>query len=129
MGIGLPPVRPLSPAQNNEVYLDIVETINVLMTAKGTVLRADVSGKVLMKCLLTGMPELKIGLNDSAADGGDPGGAAGAGGYSGGAGGRAGVQLDDVAFHQCVDLVLCRACVPSRTHTGAWTWPGSAPKK
>ena len=58
--------------KKNEVYLDIVESINVLMTAKGThlapqravaaltprgcagvVLRSDVSGKIQMKCFLT----------------------------------------------------------------------------
>ncbi len=64
--------------KKNEVYLDIVESINVLMTAKGTplqprhprphlhsaltfcpvrtpgaVLRSDVTGKVLMKCFLS----------------------------------------------------------------------------
>ncbi|PWA93767.1 Rhodanese-like domain-containing protein [Artemisia annua] len=30
----------------------------------GTVLRYDVTGKVLMKWLLSGMPDLKLGLND-----------------------------------------------------------------
>ena len=58
--------------KKNEVYLDIVESINVLMTAKGAqlapqrcgrgshaascagvVLRSDVSGKIQMKCFLT----------------------------------------------------------------------------
>jgi AP-2 complex subunit mu-1 len=39
--------------KKNEVYLDIVETVNVLMTAKGTVLRSDVTGRVLMKCYLS----------------------------------------------------------------------------
>lgn len=30
----------------------------------GTVLRCDVTGKVVMKCFLSGMPDLKLGLND-----------------------------------------------------------------
>ena len=30
----------------------------------GNVLRCDVTGKVLMKCFLSGMPDLKLGLND-----------------------------------------------------------------
>ena len=30
----------------------------------GSVLRCDVTGKVLMKCFLSGMPDLKLGLND-----------------------------------------------------------------
>ena len=30
--------------KKNEVYLDVIESVNVLMSVKGTVLRADVSG-------------------------------------------------------------------------------------
>jgi hypothetical protein len=30
----------------------------------GTTLRCDVTGKILMKCFLSGMPDLKLGLND-----------------------------------------------------------------
>lgn len=30
----------------------------------GVVLRCDVTGKILMKCFLSGMPDLKLGLND-----------------------------------------------------------------
>ena len=30
----------------------------------GVVLRSDVTGKILMKCFLSGMPDLKLGLND-----------------------------------------------------------------
>ena len=30
----------------------------------GNVLRCDVTGKILMKCFLSGMPDLKLGLND-----------------------------------------------------------------
>ncbi|PWA94658.1 clathrin adapter complex subunit [Artemisia annua] len=34
------------------------------MQLKGIVLRSDVTGKVLMKWLHSGMPDLKLGLND-----------------------------------------------------------------
>jgi len=40
--------------KKNEVFLDIIESINLLMSAKGTVLRSDVMGKVMMKCFLSG---------------------------------------------------------------------------
>ncbi|CAF2142502.1 unnamed protein product [Brassica napus] len=50
--------------KKNEVFLDIVESVNLLMSSKGNVLRCDVTGKVLMKCFLSGMPDLKLGLND-----------------------------------------------------------------
>ena len=46
------------------MYLDILEQVNVLMNSKGTVLRCDVNGKMTMKSFLTGMPEIKVGLND-----------------------------------------------------------------
>ncbi|PWZ19762.1 AP-2 complex subunit mu [Zea mays] len=50
--------------KKNEVFLDIVESVNLLMSSKGSVLRCDVTGKILMKCFLSGMPDLKLGLND-----------------------------------------------------------------
>ena len=46
------------------MFLDVLEAVNLLMSQKGTVLRGDVSGKIMMKTFLTGMPECKFGLND-----------------------------------------------------------------
>lgn len=34
------------------------------IVVSGSVLRCDVTGKILMKCFLSGMPDLKLGLND-----------------------------------------------------------------
>jgi AP-2 complex subunit mu-1 len=78
--------------KKNEAFVDVVENINLLMSAKGTVLRADVDGQILMRAYLSGMPECKFGLNDKlvldkaerAADNA--------------------VRLDDCQFHQCVQL-------------------------
>lgn len=102
--------------KTNEVFLDVVEEVNLLMgtggeggggirgltlnpfqymlpsnpshhpspcpapppTSPGSVLRCDVVGRILMKCHLSDMPELRLGLND---------------------------KLEDVTFHQCVNLV------------------------
>ena len=50
--------------KKNEVFLDIIETVNMLMSNKGSVLRCDVNGKVVMKVFLSGMPDVKLGLND-----------------------------------------------------------------
>ncbi|MQL88896.1 hypothetical protein Taro_021466 [Colocasia esculenta] len=81
-----------------KVFLDIVESVNLLMSSKGSVLRCDVTGKILMKCFLSGMPDLKLGLNDKIglekesqlkskpAKSGKT------------------IELDDVTFHQCVNL-------------------------
>merc|ERR1712166_1727232 len=50
--------------KNNEVYIDALENVNLLMSSKGSVLRKDVSGRVMMKTYLTGMPECKFSMND-----------------------------------------------------------------
>ncbi|KAL2322904.1 hypothetical protein Fmac_027283 [Flemingia macrophylla] len=84
--------------KKNEVFLDIVESVNLLMSSKGSVLRCDVTGKILMKCFLSGMPDLKLGLNDKI-------------GLEKEAqlksrptkSGKT-IELDDVTFHQCVNL-------------------------
>jgi AP-1 complex subunit mu len=48
----------------NEVFLDVVEKLNILVSAQGNVLRSEILGAVKMKSFLSGMPELKLGLND-----------------------------------------------------------------
>lgn len=52
--------------KKNEVFLDVIEKLNCLVAANGTVLHSEILGSVKMKCHLTGMPELKLGLNDKA---------------------------------------------------------------
>jgi AP-2 complex subunit mu-1 len=39
--------------KKNEVYLDIIESVSLLMSPKGTVLRASATGVIAMKCFLT----------------------------------------------------------------------------
>merc|ERR1711957_72103 len=48
----------------NNAFLDVVEKVNSLISAKGTMIRSEILGFVNMKCCLTGMPVLKLGLND-----------------------------------------------------------------
>lgn len=50
--------------KKNEVYLDIIEEVNLIMSSKGQILRSDVNGKVVMKVFLSGMPDVKLGLNE-----------------------------------------------------------------
>lgn len=89
--------------RKNEAFVDVIEDVNLLMSATGTVLRADVSGMIMMRAYLSGTPECKFGLNDrllldnSASSKGGPGrertrAAAGS------------VTLEDCQFHQCVKL-------------------------
>ncbi|KAL9252513.1 AP-2 complex subunit mu-like protein [Drosera capensis] len=90
--------------KKNEVFLDVVESVNLLISSKGSVLRCDVTGKILMKCFLSGMPDLKLGLNDKIGLEKDSrlkpvlqkGGASDISGKT--------IELDDVMFHQCVNL-------------------------
>jgi AP-2 complex subunit mu-1 len=79
--------------KKNELYLDVIESVNLLMSVKGTILKADVIGKVTMNSKLSGMPECQFGMNDKllmekeskkSAD--------------------KGINIDDLKFHQCVRL-------------------------
>lgn len=79
--------------RKNEVFLDVVESVNLLVNANGSVVRSEILGAVKMKCYLSGMPELRLGLNDKAMF--ETTGRA--------AHGKA-VDMEDVKFHQCVRL-------------------------
>ena len=48
----------------NEIFLDVIEKLNILVSANGNVLRSEIIGRVHMRSYLSGMPELKLGLND-----------------------------------------------------------------
>ncbi|KAJ1882362.1 clathrin associated protein complex medium subunit [Coemansia sp. RSA 1722] len=109
--------------KKNEAFVDVIESVNLILSAKGTVLRADVQGQIVMRSFLSGMPECKFGLNDKlvldrdAASGalGRSGGGSGAlssgsrslgtrAGGMGGVGDGESVEIADCQFHQCVRL-------------------------
>ena len=48
----------------NEIFLDVVERLNILVSNNRNVLRSEILGTVKMRSSLSGMPELKLGLND-----------------------------------------------------------------
>ena len=50
--------------RRNELFLDVLENVNLLMSPQGQVLSSHVAGRVLMKSFLSGMPECKFGIND-----------------------------------------------------------------
>jgi len=54
--------------RKNEVFIDVLEAVNLLMSSKGVVLRADVSGKIVMKTYLSGMPEVREGNREQGRD-------------------------------------------------------------
>ncbi|KAK9467450.1 Mu homology domain-containing protein [Lipomyces arxii] len=85
--------------RRNEVFVDVFEDVNLLMSAAGVVLRADVAGQIILRAYLSGMPECKFGLNDQMMidnDENHPRKTANAAAGS--------VTLEDCQFHQCVRL-------------------------
>lgn len=84
--------------RKNEVFIDVLESVNLLMSSKGAVLRADVSGKVIMKAYLTGMPECKFGLNDKLLMEKE------AKNNPNRRRTNSGIVIDDLTFHRCVKL-------------------------
>jgi len=69
--------RPDIMYKNNEIFVDVVEEVNLLMSNTGAVLKCDAAGRILVKAFLSGMPELRVGLSDTP---------------------------EDITFHQCVNL-------------------------
>lgn len=102
--------------RKNEAFVDVIEDVNLLMSATGTVLRADVNGQIVMRAYLSGTPECKFGLNDrllldndAAGPGSSSAGGANMGSKIGGSSSKTkaaagSVTLEDCQFHQCVKL-------------------------
>ncbi|KAK5683007.1 AP-1 adaptor complex mu subunit Apm1 [Elasticomyces elasticus] len=79
--------------RKNEVFLDVVESLNLLVSSTGNVLRSEILGAVKMKCYLSGMPELRLGLNDKVMFEATNRTSRGKS-----------IEMEDVKFHQCVRL-------------------------
>ncbi|NXX01783.1 AP1M2 protein, partial [Larus smithsonianus] len=92
--------------KKNEVFIDVIESVNLLVrlghgdlqtgrggvSATGSVLLSEVVGTIKLKVFLSGMPELRLGLNDRVLF------------ELTGRGKNKSVELEDVKFHQCVRL-------------------------
>jgi len=86
--------NPNTKHTNNEVFLDVIERVNLMIAANGMVLRSELTGNIKVRAELTGMPILSLGLNDrvqfdSHAARNSKSGA---------------IEMEDVNFHQCVRL-------------------------
>ena len=86
--------------RNNEVYISVHESLSVLFSNSGQMLQGEITGKVLMKALLSGMPECKFGLNDKL-NMEKEGGAASVAAEQNKA---TAVTIEDCTFHRCVRL-------------------------
>ena len=105
--------------RRNELFLDVLEYVNLLMSPQGQVLSAHVAGKIVMKSYLSGMPECKFGINDKLtidSKGGNAksnlnqtndssgGNLSNPSGTATATGGKSSIAIDDIQFHQCVKL-------------------------
>lgn len=102
-----PSIQPSAPApiqrswrrsdikyRKNKCFVDVIETLHLLVSPQGQVLRADVDGKVLMRALLSGVPECSMGINADLSSLLNTQGALDTGK----------VQLVDCILHPCVTL-------------------------
>ena len=93
--------------RKNEAFVDVIEDVNLLMSATGAVLRADVTGQIVMRAYLSGTPECKFGLNDRLLLDHDGLSTLPSGNRMGTKATKAAagsVTLEDCQFHQCVKL-------------------------
>ncbi|KAF8571264.1 hypothetical protein P879_01198 [Paragonimus westermani] len=108
--------------RKNEVFLDVVESVNLLVSSTGNVLRSEIVGSIKLRVYLSGMPELRLGVNDKLRfenigrklvnliylTTSFP--------YLGGKGKS--VELEDVKFHQCVKpLIWVEAIIEKHAHS------------
>lgn len=95
--------------KKNELFLDVIESLEMVIDTDGTILRSQITGKVTVNAFLSGMPTLKLGLNDASRSDKKPStaeGSASAGGEEPKKRRKRGknVEIEDVKFHQCVEL-------------------------
>ncbi|CTQ40798.1 AP-1 complex subunit mu [Babesia microti strain RI] len=77
--------------KKNEIFLDVIETLDILISSSGSILRSEIQGCLKMKSFLSGMPECKLGLNDKIfLDKSEDN--------------TQNVGIEDVKLHQCVRL-------------------------
>ncbi|KRY73741.1 AP-2 complex subunit mu, partial [Trichinella pseudospiralis] len=88
--------------RRNELFLDVVEHVNLLMSQQGQVLSSHVAGKVMMKSYLSGMPDCKFGINDKLTM--DTRSKQAIEDTTKNSNMRQSVVIDDCQFHQCVKL-------------------------
>jgi len=84
--------RKTTAGDKNEIFVDILERLNVLFTNNGYVLNSTIDGCIQMKSYLAGNPELRLALNEDLMIGKDNN--------------RAGISVcvDDMNFNDCVNL-------------------------
>ncbi|KAL1528669.1 hypothetical protein AB1Y20_010005 [Prymnesium parvum] len=82
-----------SRSGKNEIFVDVIDRISATFNSNGQVRTFSIDGSIQMKSYLTGSPELQLALNDELVIAG-----------SGVKAGYGMVELDNVNFHECVQL-------------------------
>ena len=82
--------------EKDELWIDVIEQVNLLVSSTRTILNADVEGRIVLKCCLSGEPECIFGFNDKLFLQGHSEGRRQPRGDA--------LELDDIKFHQCVKL-------------------------
>eukprot|EP00243_Klebsormidium_subtile_P003398 TRINITY_DN16787_c0_g1_i1.p1 TRINITY_DN16787_c0_g1~~TRINITY_DN16787_c0_g1_i1.p1 ORF type:complete len:445 (-),score=122.88 TRINITY_DN16787_c0_g1_i1:208-1542(-) len=83
-----------SGKKREEVFVDIIERVSVTFNASGYIQNSEIDGTIQMKSYLSGMPEIRLALNEDLAIGKE----------FGGTGELGMVLLDDCNFHESVRL-------------------------
>ncbi|GMM48435.1 Apm1 protein [Pichia kluyveri] len=91
--------------KKNEAYLDVIESIDMLINSRGQMLTSEIYGKIKLKSYLSGMPELQLGLNEKFIN-------SGLNSIKGLTSDninnesitKSSIEVEDVKFHQCVQL-------------------------
>lgn len=89
--------------KKNELFLDVIESVEFLLGADGTIIRNEVQGKINVNAYLSGMPVLKLGLNDSGRKKAQEESTETPAPKPKRRSGKS-VELENVKFHQCVEL-------------------------
>lgn len=87
--------------KKNEAFLDVVESINMLINANGQVLNSEILGEIKIKSHLSGMPDLRLGLNDKGIFTSNLDNDSNETSITGN---KKGIEMEDIKFHQCVRL-------------------------
>lgn len=82
----------VSSNQKNEIFVDILERLNVLFSNNGYVLNSTIDGTIQMKSYLAGNPELRLALNEDLIVGEASGASYGT------------ARVDDMNFNDCVNM-------------------------
>lgn len=81
----------LNNNQKNEIFVDILERLNILFSNNGFVLNSTIDGCIQMKSYLAGNPQLRLALNEDLVIGKNSG--------------RYGtVSVDDMNFNDCCNM-------------------------